>query len=66
MIYTMSDKNIHLLEDNISLLPKLNMYPQMTEGEIQESIIRKRAFFEEKMETYTWKSWNWGELANGR
>ncbi|MBL7826735.1 MAG: DUF4173 domain-containing protein [Saprospiraceae bacterium] len=64
MIFEVSMKNLHVLESQIDALPGLNMYPQMTESEIRDGVQKKRLIFERHMQVLTWKSLNFGDLAN--
>lgn len=66
MIYTLSDKNIYLLENNLTQLAQINMYPVMSALDIENAVIQKRGYFEAKMQQYTWKSWNAADMANAR
>lgn len=66
MIYTVSDKNLFLLEENASALAQKAMYPQMSESDIQRGIELKRERFDTKMQGLTWKSWNAADARNQR
>ncbi|MBK7938517.1 MAG: DUF4173 domain-containing protein [Lewinellaceae bacterium] len=64
LVYTVSDKNLFLLEQNIALLPTLNMYPAMTEEQIKSGVTLKRKHFDSKMSGLSWKSWNRADARN--
>ncbi len=66
MIYTVSNKNLFLLEENAALLPTLNMYPEMPAEAIRRGIELKREGFDKEMERFSWKSWNGADEKNKR
>ncbi len=66
MIYTVSNKNLFLLEENAALLPTLNMYPEMPAEAVRRGIELKRERFDKAMERFSWKSWNGADEKNKR
>lgn len=64
MVYTVSDKNLFLLEKNLDALAQKNMYPYMNESDIRRGIQLKREGFDATMAQLSWKSWNGADAQN--
>lgn len=66
LLYTVSDKNLFLLEEQAAVLPEKNMYPLVDPSAIRSSLESKRLHFEAMTRRYSWKSWNAADARNGR
>lgn len=64
MIYTVSDKNLFLLEQNFDAMAQKAMYPIMAESDIRRGVELKRERFDTKMRGLSWKSWNAADARN--
>lgn len=66
LLYTVSDKNLYLLEEHAGVLAQKAMYPQLTEEGIASAIEQKRIRFDAGQPLLSWKSWNLADARNVR
>jgi hypothetical protein len=66
MIHGMSSKNLHILEENMEQLGRVEAYPNIGAEQIQTGLKHKREHFERGLEGLSWKSCNGADARNRR